>query len=358
MKQKIDQNKLLFVIINVIMFTIFLWANVITPLSGDDLDYQYIFWTDKRVENVQDVVTSQIRHWEIWGGRSVVHFIDQFFLMYDKMYFNIANAVVFIVFVLLIYYMAMNKKVSNSFLILEYALLLCAIPHPMETIVWQTSSANYLWGSTLILAFLLPYYHIAHNKKKYENSFVVSAIKVSVAFLGGIVSGWTLEAGGAMLLLTLVMIVGYQVYKRETIYVWEIIGFVGALIGFAFMILAPGNFNRADIVLSEGEQRTLIAELFFRIARETFYMVKNMWILFIAMIILYVKSKKEKSNPNIRMEYMKAALFIIVSLVGVYVMTASPAYAERVLVTPIAFAVVAIGILYNTAVYSLKDKTK
>lgn len=45
--------------------------------------------------------------------------------MYDKMYFNIANAVVFIVFVLLIYYMAMNKKVSNSFLILEYALLLC-----------------------------------------------------------------------------------------------------------------------------------------------------------------------------------------------------------------------------------------
>ena len=87
-------------------------------------------------------------------------------------------------------------------------------------------------------------------------------------------------------------------------------------------------------------------------------MVKNMWILFIAMIILYVKSKKEKSNPNIRMEYMKAALFIIVSLVGVYVMTASPAYAERVLVTPIAFAVVAIGILYNTAVYSLKDKTK
>lgn len=278
--------------------------------------------------------------------------------MYDKMYFNIANAVVFIVFVLLIYYMAMNKEVSNSFLILEYALLLCAIPHPMETIVWQTSSVNYLWGSTLILAFLLPYYHIAHNKKKYENSFVVSAIKVSVAFLGGIVSGWTLEAGGAMLLLTLVMIVGYQVYKRETIYVWEIIGFVGTLIGFAFMILAPGNFNRADIVLSEGEQRTLIAELFFRIARETFYMVKNMWILFIAMIILFVKSKKEKSNPNIRMEYMKAALFIIVSLVGVYVMTASPAYAERVLVTPIAFAVVAIGILYNTAVYSLKDETK
>ena len=61
------------------MFTIFLWANVITPLSGDDLDYQYIFWTDRLVENVHDIVISQIRHWEIWGGRSVVHFIDQFF---------------------------------------------------------------------------------------------------------------------------------------------------------------------------------------------------------------------------------------------------------------------------------------
>lgn len=98
--------------------------------------------------------------------------------MYDKMYFNTANAVVFVVFVLLIYYMAMNKKVSNSFLILEYALLLCAIPHPMETIVWQTSSANYLWGSTLILAFLLPYY----RKRSIASTFcnqLSSAIIVS-----------------------------------------------------------------------------------------------------------------------------------------------------------------------------------
>ena len=46
-------------------------------------------------------------------------------------------------------------------------------------------------------------------------------------------------------------------------------------------------------------------------------------------------------------QHQAAVLMFILSIAGVYVMTAAAGYAERVLVTPIAFILIAIGHLYK-----------
>ena len=68
-----------------------------------------------------------------------------------------------------------------------------------------------------------------------------------------------------------------------------------------------------------------------------------MWPLFVVLIILIIYSKKRKIENSLE----KILFFLCIALVGVYAMTASPAYAERVLITPIAFVIISIGDAYN-----------
>ena len=342
MIKKVEHNKLIFLAINIVAFCAFLWINIRTPLSGDDLIYQTIYGTGVPITNLRDILQSQINHYRMWGGRSVVHFIDQAFLLLDKSWFNVANSIVFLLFVLLIYHYSLEKKVSNSFLVLEYVLLWVTIPNPIDTIVWQTSSVNYLWGSTFILLYLLPYYKSWENLdvKSKSLSAVLQAI---IMFICGVLCGWTIEAGAVMLLTFIFATLAYQIKNKKFIQRWEITGFIGSLVGFCILIFAPGNFNRANVVNQMTPDRSLFGEVFFRIARETYYMLIHMWPLFVVLTILVIYNIKRKTGKK----FGKMLLFVCIAFVGVYTMTASPAYAERVLITPIAFTVIGIGNIYD-----------
>ena len=102
--EKIENSRVLFVLINLFAGGYFLLINRLTPLAGDDLGYRYIFQTDELVTNLSDVLRSQCIHYRTWGGRFIVHAIDQYFLAHDKIFFDFANTVVFLALVFLIYY--------------------------------------------------------------------------------------------------------------------------------------------------------------------------------------------------------------------------------------------------------------
>lgn len=103
-------------------------------------------------------------------------------------------------------------------------------------------------------------------------------------------------------------------------------------------------------------------ELLFRLARETYYMLLDMWwLLAIFFVLLYMvnKTKKRLSVNQSKNQILKTWItdyaielfFLLIVLVGVYVMTVTSAYAERVLTSPIAFLVIAIGLLYRRLDY-------
>lgn len=357
-KSRLGENKVLFWVVNVIVFIAFLWLNIKMPLSADDLDYKKIFGTGEPIKTVSDIVQSQINHYQIWGGRSVVHFIDQLFLLYHKGWFNVANTIVYLGFALLIYRYGMMGRKSNAVLVLEYILLWIAIPKPIDTIVWQTSSMNYLWGSFFILLFIFPYYRLCLNRNPKAHGSVARFLMSIAAFLCGILCGWTIEAGGAMLLVSIVLIIGNQIYRKQKVYGWEISGLLGTLVGYALLILAPGNFRRANIVIQMNEQRGFLYEMAYRIARESYYMLLHMWPLFVCMLIMILLLKRNRKWKDTLKLVIEPLLIVGIALIGVYVMTASPAYAERVLVTPIAFTMVALGKLYAILINSINVEKK
>lgn len=77
--KRIDKRNSIFWLINIIAFLVFWYANSKMPLKSDDLDYQMIFWTDQRINTISDLVESQIRHYNLWGGETVVHTLCQLF---------------------------------------------------------------------------------------------------------------------------------------------------------------------------------------------------------------------------------------------------------------------------------------
>lgn len=66
-----------------IMGLLIYYLNVHTTMIVDDYGYSFSLVTGKRIASVQDIVISQYKHYFSWGGRSVVHFLAQYFLMLD-----------------------------------------------------------------------------------------------------------------------------------------------------------------------------------------------------------------------------------------------------------------------------------
>ena len=70
---------------SVCIMLLFLVFNIYTPLVADDYIYSF------GMHSVGDILVSQYHHYFFWGGRSVAHFLVQFWLLIGKPFFNIAN---------------------------------------------------------------------------------------------------------------------------------------------------------------------------------------------------------------------------------------------------------------------------
>ena len=108
------------------------------------------------LSNIIDIFISMINHWNLWGGRVVVHFLLQLSFLFGIQCFNVVNSIMFILLGILIYKHIDNfKKINFPLLILIYSVLFLFIPQPGATIFWKSGSANYLWSSVIMLCMTL-----------------------------------------------------------------------------------------------------------------------------------------------------------------------------------------------------------
>lgn len=219
-------------------FSILLILNFLTPLIADDFCYLFIYnrpeLINEKISGLGDILQSQVNHYYLWGGRSVVHFIAQALLLLPSFVIDLLNTIMYMVYVYLIYMMikGRGKHSLSLFLLINLAVWLIQ-PAYGDTILWVTGSANYLWGTTMVLAFLLPYrlYDGPLNESRLQ-----SGIKAILFFLYGILAGWTNEnTAAAMLIISLVYIISYSANKYK-MPMWAIGGFIGAIIGYSVMI--------------------------------------------------------------------------------------------------------------------------
>lgn len=215
--------------------------NHFMPVHRDDYDYSLIWMTMEHIDSFSDIIDSVYRHFLFHGGRLVTVFCLDLFLYLGKFWFDIANALMFMALVALIYLHACRKTTLSAepgILAVTSVLAWLSFPHFGEVAIWKSGSTVYLWSAVMAFAFLLPYNLKLANRWKY-NSLIFAA----VMFIAGILAGWSVEN----LAVTVVCIsVGSCWYcnKKSKTEIWQISGAIGAFLGIIGLLAAPGNFVR------------------------------------------------------------------------------------------------------------------
>lgn len=321
------------------IWCILLFFNIKTHVTGDDYVYSFIYQTTDRLLSVTDVFYSQYLHYFQWGGRSVVHVVSQLLLLiHTPIIIDIINSTAFLLFILLIYYhITLRRKSSLSVLILVFCCVWILQPVFAETTLWITGSANYLWGTTIILAFLLPY-RLFKNKRVSNIKMVLFSF---LMLLFGIIAGWTNENTAAAMIVMVACFIIYYKAKSYNIPFWFYTGLLGAIVGYVLMIMAPGNFARAEGISVD------VLFVAYRVVMHTQSLIKYLGafnLVVIVLLILYLKFGKQNKSEVI--PYM--IIFFIGLFISIYVMIFSPGFPARAWFGSITFNIIAGGIiLYN-----------
>mgnify|MGYP003310703228 CR=1 FL=1 len=322
--------KSVFFLFFVFLFLYFL--NIFFPLYADDYVYMYVWdgsdgWNmlqyplkenAQRVDSFSDIAKSLWSHYFTWGGRIPAHVLVQFFLWQGEWLFNFLNALVFIFLMLEIYWFSLGGRITFQLKAGRLAWIFFGIwaccPELSESTLWLTGSCNYLWMFPVLLTFLLPY---------VRDYFSIGKMPEKAApfmLIFGILAGWTNENTVSSVIL-LLAIYGYFLYREKKLQAWMICGEVGLWIGYAFMLLAPGNFARKLVEarpfnLEELCCNFMIWAIILGIQFVLWYSVRVFW------------AKGEKSEENKKLlNYVTAFLFL--SLFSVSIMLLSPSFPLR-----------------------------
>lgn len=298
----------------------FFVLNRYTNLAIDDFTYKHIFTTNphevgKRVTSFADLVQSMHTHYFITNGRIILNGIAQLFLMSDnKLWFDIANTVVFGLFQLLFLQLAgvKFKDLTVSLYLFFISLVWFLLPAPNHTLLWLDGSCNYLWASVIIFLFLLKW-------QQYDEKFnSVRPVYYPLLFLLGFIAGLSHEvfSVGVSGALFFYYLLNLKKISRQIIPLVS-----GLFIGTTVTVFAPGNMVR----MAAGESAPVSVAMFL-IQRlggffATFAAMIPVWALLTLVIFIWFRNRIVcieilKRNIILFFSILLSALFIL--LVGAY----------------------------------------
>ena len=278
-------RKYFFFALIAVSFLLILLYNTFTPMMSDDLTYA----ENVAGANFRDLIRKEKYQYKHWTGRSVSHMILRLVLLGAKWFFNICNSAAFVALSLFMYYNVERRKKYDAFIYLLIHLFLWIFAVSFEqTVLWETGACNYLWGSMIIMGNLSALRYCM--KADYSG---ISQIAAGVGlFLLGVLSGWCNEntSGGCILLAGIW--IGLYVWKKKRVRIWMISGIVGNLTGFLFMILAPGNAERAAYI---EEEHTGLMALVSRWQKCNLAVREHFFVLISIAIVVFILVRLQKA---------------------------------------------------------------
>ncbi len=314
--------------------------NLHTTLIVDDYNYSFNL-TGKRYTSIQETFPFLYHHYFSWGGRVIVHFFAIFFLWAGKPIFNICNAFAFLGLISLMYYHAVglwpwSRKQNYPMILLGILFILFAFtPAFGQDFLWLVGSCNYLWGMLLFLIALVPF---RAQLFSYKNQFQ-NPVWIPIFFIISISAGWSNENMGVTIVFMMALCIFSYAREYHTVQSWMILSFIGAIIGAAFLVLAPGNFVRFH---TEGGGHTLhILDNFLNITK---ILLKPHFLLIplcLTWILQILTSKNKGKQKNVLF-----CLFFFGMLASAYSMIASPYFTERARLGPLVLTTISCATLY------------
>lgn len=322
----------------IMIFTI----NYLTPYLADD--YQYLTRLDT-VQSAGDLFLFLKDFYLTWGGRILGALYTQVFTMVGKDIFSLMNTLAYMGCVILTFFICRRNGAARLSTFLGIHLLLWfTIPDYGQIMFWLCGSSNYLWTILPILGIIVLFRKHSADSILSHNSGLTSLGMLILGLLAGM--GMENSSAGMLVIVTLYMI--YYKLHRIPISLEVVAGYVGSVIGFLFLVLAPGNQVRKELS-DDNYQLSMI----FKVAMTTYFGIMFMMGIIVLIAVMFVLSKKNRSGKDICSNW-ESGIFIFGSLTAAYSMVAAPTMPERTWFSPILYAIIAAGILYE----SLDRRTK
>ena len=355
-----------------IIYLIMLGLNCMTPLSGDDYVYAFI-WPNQfmniplpenavRVKSVHDVILSQWRHYLTGNGRTVAHLFVQFFIWKGKWLFNIFNAFAFVILVLQIHWISDAGKISLKKLRVDsicwiFFILWTLNASFQEVYLWLDGACNYLWSLIILLFFLLPYIQYFFKSKCLYFS---SSIAKCCFFFLGLCAGW----GNENTICWIIVILGVWLswlYKLKQLEKWMIWGYFGFFTGYVLLILAPGNAIKTNFFLKNfylNNWWNVFSWEYVRQRLMTFVIIENYQLVLWYFILTSLKRMREESksiNKRVSKHICLAKVFCVLSILVNVIMIFTPYFPVRSGYASLLFITIAASLVIRTQAILKKD---
>lgn len=332
---------------SVIFFALCIFTlNFLTPLIADDYGWGYIFGTAEKIKDLKDIFKSMYNFYFNWGGRISGEFYNELCVLLGKNLFNIINTIIYIINSLLIYKICSSndKKTDVSLYIGINLIIWFFTPDYGQIMFWISGSCNYLWAMTPILIMIFFYRKHSLGETIIKNK-VLSTV---IFFIVGIIAGWASENGSAGMLVILTLYLVYYYINKISISSDIVLGYLGSLIGFALLILAPGNAVR-----KVAEQNSVHTTILFRFFMITYFFVMFLGGIFILLsLIIFIGNKYFGISKN--KSIINMFIFVFASICSAYCMIASPTSPERTWFCVVVYLTIGIGIIYSN--FDFKSK--
>ena len=305
--------KYLFIAVIIISFVTIYVYNVLTPYMSDDLLFDTSIY-----HSIGDVFREEYKQYMNWNGRSVLQIILKFAMLMPKSMFNVLNSLCYVATMLLIYWNIKGRKEYDVFL---YVLInICVWVFCVDfsqTILWVAGACNYLWGIFIILGFVTLYRYFLQKGGDINNRMLAGI----ALFVTGLLAGWGNEnTSGGMILIVLLLTLKYYFENKKMEKVMYA-GIAGNFVGFAFLLLAPGNEVRGAMAKAS-ESYTGMAAYVSRGLKVLKSIDEHLLIYVVVICLLgtyFYYSKKYKL-----MDFTEVAIFVFASVATAIVLVMTP----------------------------------
>lgn len=229
MKNRYLANYLLLAALAILIF--FLSEYIIW--FGDPIIYRFHFGTGEPIRSLGDILTSQYVHYFSTNGRIWAHVLCQgFSALWGQTAFAVCNAVVYVLFVLLLTnIVGMTWK---NF----YQLLICTLTMLFFTDIAYNPNCQigYVWTSTVTLVFIIRYFRAKEEKELSLMNYIL--LFLLSLFAGNGNEAIAIGTGGALI------IDFFKNYRKVT--KAQIVMIAGFGISGLLLCLSPGIILRAS----------------------------------------------------------------------------------------------------------------
>ena len=335
-------------LLNIFWFAVIAFLSYRMPVYSDDFWHMTSFATGEKMTSFDMVIPSVCAYYNTWGGRAISMIMIQSVLMLPRMVYALLNGVIYVTMVNILSLYSGKITFAKNCLVCLFVWFF--MPDFADVITWTTGTVTYLWMHTIMLGFGLMYYRdyvrlfcadqggdTLPDVDQGEDTGKSSALRVVLMIILGFCAGLSTEAGACTLEFALFLYVVWMVRGHYRIRADRVAGIVSSLIGFAVLMLSPGNRIRASLASTSAETGSFVSVYAFRIARETFYSLLFLLIPLSICLAMYLW----RSERTVRRQML---IFGILAFVGIYVLTFSSGFSNRIFQFPLIMLAIAFAL--------------